>query len=85
MEVLLKPKGTLRISGLTGHLYKAWTGSESCSRLRLPVFLDNRHMKVAKVVSPTHQPPLPQGTPLVLIPGEKNTTGLCNNVPPVQQ
>jgi len=69
MEVLLKPKATLRISGLTGHFYKAWTGSEGCSRLRLPEFLDNRHMKMARF-SALHTSPLyPQGTSLVLIPG----------------
>jgi hypothetical protein len=84
MEVLLKPKSTLRISGITGHFYKAWTGPKGSRRLRLPEFLDNQYMKEASL-SALHTSTLyPQETSLVLISEGKNTTGLCNNVPPVQ-
>ena len=41
---------------------RAWTGPNSCRRLRLPDFLDNlRHIarKGGKVVSPTYRPPFP--------------------------
>ena len=38
---------------------QACTGLESSRSLRLPEFLDSRHMKVVMFVSPTHRPPLP--------------------------
>ena len=35
--------------------------------MRLPEFLDSQHMKVGKVVSPTHWLPLLPGTSVVLV------------------
>ena len=35
--------------------------------MRLPEFLDSGHMKVGKVVSPTHRLPLLPGTYMVLV------------------
>ena len=35
--------------------------------MRLPEFLDSRHMKVGKVVSPMHPLPLLPGTLMVLV------------------
>ena len=53
--------------GKTNHV-QAWTGPEVSRRLRSPGFHDNRHMKVVKVASTTHRPPLlPQEIFLVLI------------------
>jgi len=37
---------------------QAWTISNGCRKLRIPERLDIRHMKVVKVASLTHQPPL---------------------------
>jgi len=39
---------------------QAWTGPEGSKRLRLPDFRQSAH-EGGKVVSPTHQPPLPPG------------------------
>jgi len=41
---------------------QAWTGPQGCRRLRLPEFLDNRHMKVVRLsAQPYESVYLPQG------------------------
>jgi hypothetical protein len=35
----------------------AWTSSEGSKEAEAPRFQDDRHIKVVKVISPTHRPP----------------------------
>jgi hypothetical protein len=48
---------------------QAWAGPKGSRSLRLPEFLDSRHMEEARLSVLTHRPPLP--------PGDTSGTRFC--------